>query len=467
MLTALLEFVHRLRDVGIPVSMVETLDAMESLRHVDLSSRRELKAALGATLVKRTEHREAFDGLFDVYFTPRRDGPPQPQGGAAVAETSSVADPVSRGPHEAASQELLEALLHALRQNDAGALRALAARAVQQFGGMNAHRAGSARYYLYRVLRQLDLSNLLRRAIQGEREGADDTPGLDERLLRDEQSRRMEEFRRLIAEEIRHRLVEIKGLHEAAEVYHQKLIEDVDFLAASPAQLREMRYAIRPLAHKLAARIAHRRRFRRHGRLEVRKTMRRSLSAGGVPLEPAFRYPKVTKPDLYLLCDISGSVAEFARFTMSLLYAMNEEFSKIRSFVFIDGIDEVSDVFKDSATALEVHHLLARANVVWVDGHSDYGNAFGRFWNIYGHAALGQKTTVIITGDARNNYRASGVEVLRLIKERARKVYWLNPEPRSEWDTTDSIMSAYAPYCSGVFEVRNLRQLTTFVQGIV
>ena len=467
MLTALVEFIHRLRDVGIPVSMVETLDAMESLRHVDLSSRKALRAALGATLVKRTEHREAFDGLFDLYFTPRRDEPHRPKGGAAVAETSSLTDPAARGAHEAGSQELLLALLDALRQNDEGALRALAARAVQEFAGINAHRTGSARYYAYRVLRQLDLSNLLRRAIQSEHEHADEATAFDERLVRDEHGRRIEEFRRLIAEEIRHRLVEIKGTHEAADMYHPKLIEDVDFLAASPAQLREMRYAIRPLAHKLAARIAHRRRFRRHGRLEIRKTMRRSLSAGGVPLEPAFRYPKVTKPDLYLLCDISGSVAEFARFTMSLLYAMNEEFSKIRSFVFIDGIDEVSEALKDGSTVLEVHHLLARANVVWADGHSDYGNAFARFWSIYGHLALGGKATVIITGDARNNYRDPGVEILRLIKERARKVYWLNPEARSKWDTTDSIMSAYAPHCNGVFEVRNLRQLTNFVQGIV
>jgi len=174
----------------------------------------------------------------------------------------------------------------------------------------------------------------------------------------------------------------------------------------------------------------------------------------------------VSKADLYLLCDVSGSVAEFAHFTMSLLYAMNEEFARIRSFAFVDGIDEVTKVFDDRSIQLDARHLLARADVVWADGHSDYGHVFERFWNVYGLGALGPRTTVIITGDARNNYRDPGLAALRAIQKCARKVYWLNPEPRPEWNTTDSIMAAYAPYCDGVFEARNLRQLADFVRAI-
>jgi uncharacterized protein with von Willebrand factor type A (vWA) domain len=145
---------------------------------------------------------------------------------------------------------------------------------------------------------------------------------------------------------------------------------------------------------------------------------------------------------------------------------MNEEFSRIRSFAFVDGIDEVTKVFDDRSIQLDARHLLARAAVVWADGHSDYGHVFERFWNVYGLGALGPRTTVIITGDARNNYRDPGLAALRAIQECARKVYWLNPEPRPEWNTTDSIMAAYAPYCDGVFEARNLRQLADFVRAI-
>ena len=467
MLTALIDFVHRLRDATIPVSMVETLDAVESLRHIDPRNRAHFRATLGATLVKRAEHLAAFEALFDVYFAPRRDDRARPPGAAArAATTPSPTDPSDAGTDAGASAELLDALLDALRRNDEDALRALAVRAVRQFGGIDANRAATARYYLYRVLRQLDLSTLLRRAMHEERAQADEQSVFDERLARNDQERRVEDFRQLIAEEIRRRLVELRGTRKTAEAYHEMPIEDIDFLAASPRELREMRQAIRPLARKLAARIAHRRRFRRHGRLDVRRTIRRSLPAGGVPLEPAFRYPRVSKPDLYLLCDLSGSVGEFASFTMSLLYAMTDEFTKIRSFVFVDGIEEVTQVLEDSRTVLEASHLLARANVVWADGHSDYGNVFERFWDACGHAALGPKTTVIITGDARNNYREPGVRALRAMKERARRVYWLNPEPRSKWDTTDSIMSLYAPYCTGVFEARTLRQLADFARGI-
>jgi prepilin-type processing-associated H-X9-DG protein len=468
MLTALIEFIQRLRDAAIPVSMVETLDAVEALKHVDLSNREQFQTTLGATLVKRAEHRAAFAALFDVSFAPRRAGPSPSGGAAGPLATAALTDPTDIASSGGASGELLAALLDALRRNDEGALRALAALAVEQFGGINAQRVGStsASYYLYRVLRQLDLSNLLQRAIHDQGQETDDTTPFDQRLLRDEQRRRIEEFRRLITEEIRQRLVDLKGPRAAAEAYRHVPIEDVDVLGATPTQLREMRDAIRPLAQKLAARIAHRRRARRHGRLDARKTIRRSLSAGGVPLEPAFRYPKVSRPDLYLLCDVSGSVAEFARFTMSFLHAMNEEFSRIRSFAFVDGIDEVTAVFEDRDTPLDAPHLLARANVVWADGHSDYGHVFERFWTIYGQAGLGPRTTVIITGDGRNNYRAPGIEALRAIKEPARKVYWLNPDPRRLWDTADSIIAAYAPHCDGVFEVRNLRQLADFVRGI-
>ncbi len=194
--------------------------------------------------------------------------------------------------------------------------------------------------------------------------------------------------------------------------------------------------------------------------------MRRSLQAGGVPLDPAFRSPRASKPELYLLCDISGSVSEFARFTMSLLYAVKEEFARVRLFALVDGVDEVTDLMKEGTHELAPRNLLYRTNVVSGDGHSDYGSVFERFWHRYGHADLDPRATVIITGDARNNYRPAGLETLRAIQERARRVYWLNPEPREEWNTTDSIMSTYEPQCDGVFEARNLGQLADFIYQI-
>jgi uncharacterized protein with von Willebrand factor type A (vWA) domain len=166
-----------------------------------------------------------------------------------------------------------------------------------------------------------------------------------------------------------------------------------------------------------------------------------------------------------VLADVSGSVIEFAKFTLSLLHAMNEEFAKMRSFAFVDGIDEVTGILDEGGHRMDLRGAFARARVVAADGHSDYGSVFQGFAERYG-ADIDARSTLIVMGDARNNYRDPGLETLKGLRERARRLYWLNPEPRADWDTSDSIMGVYAPWCDRVFEVRNLRQLTACVDEI-
>ncbi len=175
-------------------------------------------------------------------------------------------------------------------------------------------------------------------------------------------------------------------------------------MAQAPWYLAAMRETIRPLARTLATRMARRRRRRDRGRLDVRRTVRRSLSSGGVPIDPVFRRPKVARPDLYVLCDVSGSVAEFASFTLTLLQAMASEFPRMRTFAFVDGVDEVTAHLKDVASFLEVRHVLYRADVVRADGHSDYGAVLDQFWEHHS-SSIDPRSTVIITGDARSNHR--------------------------------------------------------------
>ena len=463
----ILDLVRRLRIAGVPVSMVEAIDAMQALRQVDLADRSQFRSALSTTLVKRADHEAAFEALFDICFGLRRPMGEATADAATDGGVSAITTSLDRLEPSDASEDdstaLLKRLLEALQRNDQAELRALAAMAVELHAGINLDRTATRRYYLYRVLRQLDIANLMARGARGE--GEPDSP-FDGRLARDEEDRRIDDFRKLLAEAIRHRLSQVKGVNDAATGYDTGLLEDVDFLGASPSQLNAMREAIRPLARKLASRGARQRRLRRRGQLDVRRTMRRSLGSGGVPLEPAFRFPRSSRPELFLLCDVSGSVAEFATFTLSLLYAMNQEFSRIRSFAFVDGVDEVTSEF-EHAGILRPAHLIARKNLIWADGHSDYGNVLTRFLSLWGWAALGPKATVVITGDARNNYREPQVEALRGIKERARRVFWLNPEPRARWNTTDSIVDRYTPYCDAVVEARNLRQLGDFVMGML
>ena len=462
--TALLAFFHRLRDARVPVSTVEVLDAFACLRHVDLADRAQLRAALFTTLVKRPEDQQAFHVLFDVCFPLTRapgEGPAAAAGGNGHAQ-GEAGQPVRQpeADQSPASDELLAALLDALRHDDEAAMRTLAGLAVDRFGGLEAQPEASERYFMYRILRQVELYRLLAMAL-----GDTEDPDAAARHGREELARRIEEFRRMLAEQVRHRLSAAVGAEQAAELYRERQLEDVDFLGANASQLRELRQAVRPLARRLAARAAQKRRLRRRGRLDVRRTVRRSLSSGGVPVDPAFRAVRASKPDLYVLADVSGSVIEFAKFTLSLLQAMNEEFAKMRSFAFVDGIDEVTGLLEEGGHRMDLRCAFARAMVVAADGHSDYGSVFRRFAERYG-GDVDARSTLIVMGDARNNYREPGLGQLRDLRERARRLYWLNPEPRADWDTSDSIMGAYAPWCDRVFEVRNLRQLAACVDEI-
>ena len=244
------------------------------------------------------------------------------------------------------------------------------------------------------------------------------------------------------------------------------LPEDVDFMHASREEMGNLRKALFPLTRRLAVRLARKRRHGRQGPLDFRSTVRHSLSYGGVPAELKFRYPRPSKPEIFVVADISGSVASFARFTLMLVYAIANQFSKVRAFVFIDGIDEVTRFFEGVEDVTEaVHRVNTEADVVWVDGHSDYGHAFEVFWETWGKE-IGPKTTVLVLGDARNNYHAAQSWVLKEIKQRARHLYWLNPEPKSYWDTGDSIVGEYGVHCDGTYECRNLRQLERFVETL-
>jgi len=244
------------------------------------------------------------------------------------------------------------------------------------------------------------------------------------------------------------------------------LPEDVEFMHASRDEMQSLKKALYPLTRKLAARLARKRRHGRKGPLDFRNTVRHSLSYGGVPADPKFRYPRPAKPELMVIADISGSVAAFARFTLMFVYAIQNQFSKVRSFVFIDGIDEVTKYFKSTEDIGEaINRVNTEADVVWVDGHSDYGHAFEVFWERYGKD-INSKTTVLLLGDARNNYHAAQSWVVKEIAKRARHVYWLNPEPKSYWNTGDSIVGEYGAHTDGVFECRNLRQLEGFVENL-
>ncbi len=470
LLESLSGFVKELRNAGIPVSLTENLDAMEALKHIPLEDRDAFKYALAATLVKNNSHWKTFETVFEVYFSLRGreyhlvDGVDDEADdlisdllGPREGESSGSADGLT---HE----QLAEMLFRALMDGNEAMLRAIARAAVTRYAGMEPGRPVGGTYYLYRTLRQLDLDAVLQRMMETARDQThDELTDLEDRLAREEYESRLDALRREIEAEIRRRLVADRGAEAVAKSVRKPLPEDIDFMHASREELVALRKAIAPLTRKLAVRLARKRRHGRKGPLDFRNTVRHSLSYGGVPADPKFRYPRPSKPEIVVIADISGSVASFARFTLHLVYAISSQFSKVRSFVFVDGLDEVSQLFEgvdDPAEA--VARINAEADVIAFDGHSDYGRAFLTFHERFADQ-LTKRSTILILGDARNNYHQAHVEVIADLKYRSKAVYWLNPEPTSYWNSGDSIVRQYAPYCERVVECRTLRQLEAFV----
>ncbi|HEX2272594.1 MAG TPA: VWA domain-containing protein [Acidimicrobiales bacterium] len=460
MLAAFQGFLDELRVAGLPVSLTESLDAFEAVRHVDLVDRQAVREALAATVVKRAEHRPTFDTVFDVWFAlgyrPALLVEEGEDGDAAEVDDADVA-------------AMLEQVLET---GDRVMLRTLARLAVTRYAGVVPGRLLGTAYHLHRTLRHLDVDGALARLLGGgggdEDAGASAAPAaaLERRLRADDRRAHSERFRAEVEAEVRRRLVAERGAEAVVRSVRRALPEDVDFMHATGEELTALRRALRPLARRFAVRLARRRRHRRRGPLDFRSTVRHSLSYGGVPAEPRFRHRRPSKPEIVVVADVSGSVAAFARFTLQFVHALSGQFSRVRSFVFVDGIDEVTRLFEGADDLAEaVQRVHTEADVVWAEGHSDYGHALVDFWQRWGGEITG-RTTVVVLGDARNNYHPPEAWALGEVSRRARHVFWLNPEPRSYWDTGDSVVSEYSVHCDGVFECRNLRQLTSFVEAI-
>ena len=471
MLNLLGDFIGELRSAGIPVSMSEHVDAARAMEVIDLGNRALVRGSLAATLVKDGDHLSVFYTAFEVFFSTRswtsaeefmgEDADVEREGGAGAAGPGQSRGEGGGATSSLSAQDLADLLFRALRDGDRGALRQAASESVTRYAGMEPGRPVGGTYYLYRTLRNLDLENLERRLTEGTASGDEDR--LAQRLAREEAHARIEELKSEIERVIRERLVEDRGAEALAKSVRKPLPEDLDVMHANRDEMAQLERALRPLSRKLATRLARRRRRRRRGPVDLRHTVRRSLSTGGVPIDLRFKPPHPAKPEIFVIADISGSVASFARFTLHLVHAISSQFSKVRSFVFVDGLDEVTRLFDgvdDPAEA--VARINAEADVIAFDGHSDYGRALLSFHDRFAKD-ITKRSTVLILGDARNNYHQAHAEIIADLHYRAKSVYWLNPEPTAYWNSGDSIINQYAPYCQRVIECRTLRQLEAFV----
>nr|WP_036569496.1 VWA domain-containing protein [Nocardia sp. BMG51109] len=453
----LVGFVEALRARGVPVGPSETVDAGQVLTVLDLMDREMLREGLSCALVRRSAQRATFDALFDLWFP------------AALGERAGAREiEIPRKPDgEVDIIELRKMLAELLVADPSGErarqLQDLAAQMVEQMGQYRS--ANGPSFSAYQTLRDVQPELLVSKILAGLAAGQDNSD-FDTEVARRAARQRIKSFRGTVESETRRRVAERIGRDRVATYGVPRQAEDADFLRISENELAELRRSSQRLARVLASRLAARRRRSRRGEIDLRKTLRKSMSTGGVPIKLAARKPRPGRPDLVLLCDISGSVAGFSSFTMFLVNALREQFSRVRIFAFVDRVDEVTDLF-DQVTPLDqvTRRIFAEAKVVGIEGHSDYGAALEGFAENWSDAVT-SRTSLLILGDARTNYRDPALDTLRQLVEVAKHAYWLNPEAEKMWGTGDSAADRYDEIIE-MHECRSARQLTTVVSRLL
>lgn len=429
----MLEQVHELagglRSAGVAVGTSDLIDALNALKLLKVPERQLVRTVLRSALIKEHRHFEAFDFLFDqVFYQPgtsgRRRSPEELEQKLREAELSEAPEVA----YQRLAQELVEDYLQTrdanwianvqmidLITNRIAVQTGLAAMEGLSSGSLSGQGQGGQFYAV------------LRRQVAGYQYRRRNNRDL---LLPDSRS-----LRRL------------------------------NFNQASPAQQQQIRRLIRRLAKKIANRSAGIMRRGGKDRLSFRRIWRKSLSTGGIPAELCWERPPKKKSRLFVLLDVSNSMRTTVSFFLELLFALHDEFSRLRAFLFVNCLTEITQMIERDNLSATIDALVNHG-MMGVSGPTDYGESLAQFCREH-LDELTQKTTVIILGDGRNNQYPAGDENLSEIKRRCGHLYWLNPEPPWQWGFGDSYMEIYLPYCDQVFECRNLDQLELFVEKLV
>jgi uncharacterized protein len=466
---ALATLVDELRGVGVGVSVGEHLDAARALASIPLADIEVVRSALQSALVKRAEHVDAFNVLFNLHFGGTAPSDPGPFAGLTDAE-------------------LAAALRAAIGSADAAILRQLADEYVRRFAALQPGAPVAGVFAMIAASEAADLDGIrgeLLAGASGQREGGDGegagggggsggggsgggwntrAGAISERLDRAEADRAVARFRDELQASIRRALVADRGARAVGKTLRVRLAEDVDIATASAAEREAMVASIGPLAHQLSKILAQQEYRKRQ--LSVRRTLHLAMGTGGVPFRIATEPKPPPKPEIVVLCDVSGSVATFSRFTLNLLIALDSRLSRLRAFSFVDGLSEITELVSEARSAgRQLSQAEAARGAVRWNGSSDYGHVLRDFARDYS-GQFSRRTVVLVVGDARTNYLDPAVRALAQVSERVGKLYWLNPEPRRYWNQGDSVMSSYAPWCSQVRECSTLRQIADFVRSL-
>ncbi len=439
----LLGFCEELRSEGVAVGTSEILDAFAALEQVPWSSQDDFREALAATIAKSQEDRRLFELLFERWFFRAAEVEAIERGVAEAGQRHEGGDRLDL-------DELREQIRQAIVEGNDGEMRDLARLAIAAFGRQEG--SGVVGVDVQRIRRTLGLSA---GAQQTAEDGAAELPPID----RDQLNR----FERHLRRELERDLIE-----RTSTLPPSRPLAELDrALPTNPTQdLAAVHRAVSQMKRRLAT-LGHEQRGRRKARtVDVRRTMRASLQTGGVPLYLRYRPKRPRRPEIYVLCDVSTSVTSASVFFLSVLHALHDSFRKLRSFVFIERISEVTEVFERERDFRQIaQRISSEGGVADVSGYTDYGRVWLEFLTEISEE-LDPRSTVIVLGDARTNGREPHAEVFAQISERAGRLFWLNPEPKLYWNYGDSVMAAYERYCDGAFECWTTRHLENFVNVV-
>ncbi|MTD46875.1 VWA domain-containing protein [Conexibacter sp. W3-3-2] len=444
MAARLLEFGEELRGEGVAVGTSELLDAFSVLDHVSWTERDVFREALSTTIAKSPEDRRIFGQVFDRFFF-------------RAAEVAAIEEGVREeggidfeGAGEFDMEELRKLIAQAIQDGDGDAMSDLARVAIAAFG-QQGEGSGVVGVDVQRIRRQLGLR------AEPQPELPQDDPR-HEGLPRDEIRR----FEQLLRREL-----ERSQIERTEQLPPARPLNEIDrALPSGPLQdLAAVHRTVMQLKRRLKTQGQEQRGSRRHAQVDVRKTMRASLQTGGVPVELKYKPKRPRRPEIYVVCDVSTSVASASVFFLSVLHALHDSFRKMRSFVFIERISEVTEVFEKERNFRAVSEAIGRdAGVADVSGYTDYG----RVWREFREQVEGDlhpRSTVIVLGDARTNGRDPAADTFGQIAAKAGRTFWLNPEPRLYWNYGDSVIATYEQHCEA-FECWTTAHLEEFVKAL-
>jgi uncharacterized protein with von Willebrand factor type A (vWA) domain len=467
-----IEFTNLLRKSGIRVSVAEAIDAFAAIDELSFADRQLFKDALRTSMVKRGDEIRTYDHLFDLfwsgYYDSLRDAfnamnEDMGQQGVDVEDLlRQLAEQLAN--LEDGELELSE-LAKALLSQDLSALEQMIRQAGEQAG-------------VGRIENMLQVGFFSRRTAEGmgSEEARDQLEDLASRLeaggmdpeqvaaIRELMGKLMETLRRAVRD-FTERELQTRN-HDYMEKFRREMLTEKSFYHLTEEEILRMREVVARLAQRIKNILSIRKKRLKRGKLDLHNTLRRNMAHGGIPFEVIYKHRRKDRPKLVILCDVSSSVANVSRFMLQFMYSLQEAFTKIRSYVFVAELGEVTPIFKNGEVSAAVEQALDGGDVINVYSRSDFGYAFHSFWKDY-LSAVDNRTTVLILGDARNNYNDPRAWCLRDIHNKAKNVVWLNPESPSAWGFGDSVMDRYLPFCDVVDECRNLRQLSKIVDQIL